>query len=445
MHILLTLALMFVGVWSSSVPARQARQSPPRTLVLTDAVLIDGTGAGPRPGMTLVIEGALLTQITDGFPSDVPDDAEVLDASGRFVVPGLFEAHTHLATNPSAAGYREEVESKLRAYLGRGITDVRDMAGDARVLAYLARQTSLGELPGPDIHYSALLAGPAYFGDPRIRAASRGAELGHTPWAHEVDEDTDLGALMQRVRGAGARGVKLYAEIDTALVPRIAAAAHQAGLGVWSHWILQPGRTRALDAVNGGVDVVSHAFMLMHDASPAERVSFEAVMDAANGAEMLDAMSERGTILDATLIAAAGLRAPPDWVEPSAFAAALVRAARAAGVLVAAGSDHPGDGETFGVHLEYGLLVRDAGFTPLEVIEAASRIGALACGLEDSRGTLEVGKEATFLVLAGDPVASVDALATPDLVVKRGVVFSGPELRESDGPVAPAKLREGAR
>lgn len=88
-----------------------------------------------------------------------------------------------------------------------------------------------------------------------------------------------------------------------------------------------------------------------------------------------------------------------------------------------------------GIHLEYGLLVREAGFTPLEVVESATRIGATALGVERSRGTLEVGKDATLLILDGDPTESVDALALPAFVIKRGVVYSGPNLREPRLPV----------
>ena len=67
---------------------------------------------------------------------------------------------------------------------------------------------------------------------------------------------------------------------------------------VWAHWVVTPGRTSALDVVDAGVDVVSHAFMLMHDASPAERVTFERVLTAAGGDELLDAINQLTEVIN---------------------------------------------------------------------------------------------------------------------------------------------------
>ncbi len=406
-------------------------------LVLTGLTLVDGTGAAPRSNACVVIRGSILAEVSTGPRGELPRGAEVVDAQGLFAVPGLMDVHTHLATDPNEDGFEDAVRAQLRELLGRGITDVRDMAGDGRVLADLASRTASGELPGPDVHFAALLAGPDYFGDPRIRAASVGVELGTAPWAHAVTDETDLAELMQTVDAFGARGVKLYAELGPELTARATSAAHEQGLKVWAHWVVAPGRTRALDVIRADVDVVSHAFMLMHDATPAERESSSAVVRAAGGEALFEEMERHGTILDATLIAAAGLRAPPSWVPPSRCAADVTRLAHAAGVRVATGSDHPGDGTLPGIHLEYALLVEDAGFTPLEVLEAATRISAEAIGIERTRGTIEAGKEATLLLLDADPSQAVAALAVPAFVVKRGVVYSGVELRASDAPVAP--------
>ncbi len=421
-------------------PAPAARGLAPageEVLVVTGVTLIDGTGAGAREDVTLEVRGGRLVRVVAGELPEVPAGARVLPGAGRFAVPGLFDVHTHLATDPGAPDHAAAVERQLRELLGRGVTDVRDMGGDGRVLAELARRTASGDLPGPDVHFAAILAGPEYFGDRRILAASRGVEPGTAPWAHAVTDETDLAELMAAVRELGARGVKLYADLGPELTGRVARAAREAELGVWAHWVVAPGRTRALDVVRADVEVVSHAFMPMHDATPEQRVSSAAVLEAAGGERLLDEMRARGTILDATLVAASGLRAPPDWVSPAACAADVVRAARAAGVEVATGSDHPGDGELPGIHLEYALLAGDAGLAPGEVLESATRVSARAVGVETSRGTLEVGKHATLLLLDADPRESVRALAEPAFVVKRGVVYAGPALRDPAADATP--------
>jgi len=181
--------------------------------------------------------------------------------------------------------------------------------------------------------------------------------------------------------------------------------------------------------------VVSHAFMLMFDAPPGERVSSERVMAAAGGDALFAAMRERGTILDATLIAATALPSRPGWVTAATAAADIVRTAHAAGIPIATGSDHPGDANRLAIHMEYNLLVESAGLTPLAVLEAATQVSAIALGIDDARGTLEVGKEATLLILDADPRASVEALETPLFILKRGTLYSGTNLRDQDAPV----------
>lgn len=427
------LVLIFVAPCSLTVAQEAEVQDEVR--VLTGATLIDGTGAAPQENVTLVIRGPLIEHIATEPLTDLPEGAEVVDLQGRFVVPGLIDAHTHLATNPSRDGYRAHTESTLRRMLGHGITDVRDMAGDGRVLAYLARQTYLGELPGPDIHFAAFLAGPGYFRDPRVQAASQGVELGQAAWAHHVTDETDLEALMEQIKGIGARGIKVYADISPALLEAITATAHTHGLNVWSHWVVQPRRTHALDAIQAGVDVVSHAFMLMFDAAPDERVSSERVIVAAGGETLFAAMREHGTILDATLIAATALPSRPGWVTAAQASADIVRAAHAAGIPIATGSDHPGNAEQLAIHMEYELLATEAGLSPLDVLESATRISARALGLGDARGTLEAGKEATLLILDGDPRESVAALAMPLFILKRGHLYSGSNVRDQEAPV----------
>src|SRR5439155_9632347 len=101
---------------------------------------------------------------------------------------GLIDSHVHLATSPN----RRYAEALLRRDLYSGVTTVRDMAGDARVLADLSRAALIGEIPAPDIAYAALMAGPAFFKDPRTVDSARGAVAGEVPWVRVVTPATDL-------------------------------------------------------------------------------------------------------------------------------------------------------------------------------------------------------------------------------------------------------------
>lgn len=413
----------------------RAAAQPDRVRVLTGLTLFDGSGGRPQQGVSIVITGEKVAEIAQGAPTEVPAGAETVDLSGYFCVPGLIDAHVHLATNPSREGYLGDTHTTLREFLGHGITDVRDMGGDGRVLAYLARQTLLHELPGPDIHFAAILAGPRFFADPRAASASQGCEVGTVPWAHIVRPDTDLDALMLQVKGLGATGVKLYASLGPDLTASVVEAARARDLMTWGHWVVAPRQTPALATVRAGMQVVSHAHMLMHDVGPAERASAERVLAGAGGATLFEEMVARGTILDATVVAALPLRTPPDWVRASDCAAHISKSAHAAGVLVATGSDRPAVDGVPAIHQEYSLLVNDAAFSPEDVLQSATRVSATAIGIHARRGTLQPGMQATMLLLQSDPRTSVQAWATPTFVIKRGVVYSGPNLRDSSATV----------
>jgi hypothetical protein len=110
-------------------------------LVLTGATVIDGTGAAPRTGMTLVLRDGIIAALHPDGAAPIPAGAEVRDARGQWVIPGLIDAHVHVATDPSGPDRRDRVERRLRNAVLGGVVAVRDMGGDARALADLrARQ-----------------------------------------------------------------------------------------------------------------------------------------------------------------------------------------------------------------------------------------------------------------------------------------------------------------
>jgi len=233
---------------------------------LTNITVIDGTGAPPRPGMTVLVrEGTIVGLFPTGSEA-VPATAAVSDLSGRFVIPGLIDSHVHLATDPSTGDRRALVEQRLRHALHGGITAVRDMAGDGRALADLARAALVGDIESPAISYSALMSGPSFFEDPRVRSSSRGVTVGSAPWARAVTAESDWPLAVAEARGTGATGIKLYAELPGELLPAITAEAHRQGMKVWSHATLVPARPS--QAVAGGVDALSHAGLLLWEVAP---------------------------------------------------------------------------------------------------------------------------------------------------------------------------------
>ena len=392
---------------------------------LANVAVIDGTGAPARTGMTLVVRDG---RITDLFPSGsrpLPAGVSVTDLSGRYIIPGLIDAHVHLATDPSGSDRRQAVETRLAHALRGGITAVRDMAGDARALADLARAALVGDIPSPAIYYAALMSGPEFFDDPRVQASSRGLTRGTAAWALAVTDTTTLPLAIAAARGTGATGIKLYAEVPPALIAAITAEAHRQGMKVWSHATLVP--AVPMDAVTGGVDVLSHAAQFLWQVE--QLPDFRQRMSAPYGAVRPDdpkllalfrAMAARGAALDATLYV---VRQREDAL---AFSAAIVRHAHAAGVAILAGTDAigaPADGPLPHLHDELELLVTKAGLTPLAAITAATLAPARALGIEATHGTIAIGKVADFVVLSADPAADIRNTRTIETTYRAGKAY----------------------
>ena len=451
--------------------ATPADTAAPARIVFEGVTLIDGTGAGPRSDMAIVVEGEEIVAVLPAGASgdERRDGAEVVDGSAWFAIPGLIESHTHVATMAD----RAQAEFILNRQLYGGITTARDMAGDVRSLMDLQRASLVKEIDAPDLYFSALMAGPDFFTDPRTVSSAAGETPGAVTWMQAVTAETDLVEAVTLARGTWATGIKTYAAIEGGLLAAIAGEARRQGIPVWAH--VHVGPARALEVARAGVRSMSHVCDVGSAAIPDDvfregqegrRTGF---VDVDLGDPAVDsvfaAMRRNGTVLDATLrivveigqrrmaaIDTVGARPPgeaadsarartgPDrppalpvdrrrrGVRPrceTADAMALTRRAYEAGVLIAAGTDGmtPPDSVFPALHDEIRLLNEDVGIPMLEVLMAASLHGAVALGMDDRIGTLEPGKHANIVFLGEDPLAGAESLRTVELTVKRGTLY----------------------
>ena len=406
------------------------------TFVLINATLIDGTGTQPRPGTTITVRDGLITAVS---PAEGPSPAagvHRIDLAGRFVVPGLIDAHVHLSNNPDPSG-------ALETLLHNGVTAVRDMGGDARTLAVLARDSQIGQIQGPSIFFSALLYGPDFLQDPRSRFSQRGMEPGTAPWSRVVTESADVTQVVAEARGTGATGLKLYSAVHPALLKAIVKEAHRQDLEVWSHSSIYP--SRPSDAVRAGVDVLSHAAGLYPEAFEQIPSSYtEAITNwfpvqdfgkDADGtpafADLFGEMARNGTILEPTLSPGptppgqgregqqahlARAAAQIDMEARNAWACDATRAAYRMGVRIAAGTDSNGSDD---VRREIQALVR-CGLDPLAAIASATTHAAAAIGIDATHGSIVAGMAADLLILDADPSLDVANLYRIDRVMKAG-------------------------
>ncbi|MDX1393918.1 MAG: amidohydrolase family protein [Gemmatimonadota bacterium] len=432
-----SVALLCGGVSAGTLAAPLTGQTPTGSgdLVITGTTVMDGTGAGPRSGATIVVQnGRIAAVVADG--SEVATAAlagasphEIIDAAGATVIPGLIDAHVHLATDPNADGWRERTERQLAELLAGGVTGVRDMAGDVRALRPLAEAVSRGEIPGPRIDFAAIVAGPGFFADPRVASSSAGVELGTAPWMRAVTADSDIPAIVAEAAATGASGVKAYALVDPDLLARIAAAAHAHGLRVWAHSTVFT--TRPSEAVAAGVDVLSHAAYLVWEGSPPTteyerrgRGDYLAVPpDHPAVTRALEAMAGAGTLLDATASLMTRIATRDDIGDLRRdWTFEVVRRAHEAGVAIVAGTDYPAaPGSAPSIHEELAVLVEDVGLSPMDALVAATRNAARAIGIESDYGTIETGKVANLVILDADPLADIRNARRIRLVVREGV------------------------
>lgn len=179
----LTLAIVLVGV------PRAAQPPAPGARAFTNITVVDGTGSPPRPHMTLVIRGARIDDLFEAGAKPLPTGAEVVDMSGRTVIPGLVEAHTHLE---EFSGSRARLVEELERMLYGGVVAIREMAADARVSGELNRAARLGLIAGPDIYFAAVMMGPHFRSMDGPGAAIGQAADGNPGWIQTVTPDTDI-------------------------------------------------------------------------------------------------------------------------------------------------------------------------------------------------------------------------------------------------------------
>ena len=405
--------------------------SPP--LVLTNVNLIDVRNETIRFKQTLVIDQDRIQRIVPAQEYQSIQGSREVDLTDHFIIPGLIDGHVHHATDPDSADNLRQTQQRLRELLKGGVTSVRDMGGDARVLAYLKRQAQLDQIPAPDIYHSVIIGGPEFFKDPRTVSSAKGHQAGQTHWMRSVTDSSNFEEVILTAKGINATGIKIYAEVSEKQIQKLRAAANKYGMKVWAHSYVGPAKPSEI--VNAKVDAISHAPDLAAEFIPKYKewrrknasVSDQIIKRAFESEgyrPLFTSMKQNNVVLDATLTV---FEQQKDRNKNTAtryqLAKELTKQAYQNGVKISAGTDAFSDlsGKDYPmIHYEMKLLVNDASLTPLAAIKAATLNNAEIIGKEKELGSIEVGKIANLVVLKDNPKDNIQATRKIAHVIKNG-------------------------
>jgi len=374
--------------WVLAVAAPTSPPAPVRTAV-THVTVIDVRSGLAKPDMTAVLFQGRIESVGPAAAAHVGRSARIIDGRGRYLIPGLWDMHVHEGDN----------ERALRLMLAAGITGVRDMGSDVEKLREARRRLRTGEWTGPRL----VFAGPMLEGPP--------SEAASDTWIVRTPEEATRAVKL--LASEGVDFIKVHDNLARDTYRAIADAARTSGLPFAGH---VSASTTPLEASNLGQKSIEHlefvpqpCRVLFEPAGPARSIPAECDDTALRA--MLQAFAANGTWLDPT-IGSFRYFAPEQW--PAIFAGfrALALPIRQSGVRILTGTDQSGYLEDKGdipgrsLHDELALLV-EAGFTPAEVLRAATLNAAVFLGLGDSLGTVEAGKVANLVLLEANPLQDI--------------------------------------
>lgn len=437
----------FVSILLACVLA--GAQESPKKLVLVGGMLLDGYDVPPLHHATILIEGNRIVKVGLSSQVAIPADAEVIDTSGRVMMPGLIDAHVHLQIlghgdymrwDPWIAknGLVERVaEISAKQLLNAGVTSAVDLGGTLKESLQVRDRINRGDIAGPRM----LVSGPWI-------TRSLGEGFYSTALENQILIDTpaQAAAAVDKLASAGVDVIKAYVNLGPTHYKAIVGAAHRHHLLVHAH-VYDPENVR--DAFEAGVDVLQHvgsAGVPTYDPALVKAI-------AVKGTPVVVTAAHRAFLFPATVDFPERLQDPQlkidfgqqIWQEVqnslqgfqrlSYFSTTdqEMRFSRSSlgqwidsNVTLGMGTDSgsPMNFHTESLWREMKAHV-DLGMSPQRVICAATRINAQILGKGSELGTIEPGKLADIIVVRGNPLFDIASLANVEIVIKDGRVFKG--------------------
>jgi hypothetical protein len=430
------------------------------SLAIVSVSVIDATGAPARSDMTVIVQNGHIVSLGSSAKVSVPKGVRILSGAGKFLIPGLWDAHVHALWDADRA------KQFLPLFLANGVTSVREMGGPMPAADQVRwrQRVAGGEVVAPDL----LVSGPFVDGPRPVYAGS--VAVADPPAARKAVDD---------LQGFGVDFIKVYSQIPREAYFALADEARKKQIPLVGHVPLQVDVGEASDV---GQTSVEHLMGVLLAASSRgddlknrllsganiNELNDELVdtFDPSRAADLFQRFVRNGTWQVPTLtirharpflaeLAAsgdprlqympkailAGWTSRDDPRQPGTAAALesrkrvyrkelqVVGMMNRAGVRIAAGTDTPNPFcfPGFSIHDELALLV-EAGLSPMEALQTATRNPALMTGRGADLGTVEKGKVANLVLLDANPLSAIRNTRKIDTVVLHGRVLSRTDL-----------------
>lgn len=402
-----------------------------RDVVIHAGSMIDGISRTPRKQVSILVKDDRIVEIRDGFVT--PAGVEVIDLSGKTVLPGFIECHDHISSSsdrkPMNRFTQTEGDAVIAATLNArrevemGFTTVRDLGSGPLTGPAMVRAIESGKIIGPRLWSSMQALGPT--GGHSDRANGMRPDISFEGRESSII-DGPLDAVI-RVRQHQRNGAKVIKIMPSGGVTSIGDDPH--------HMTMTPEEMRAVVATAHelGLKVAAHA----HGKKAIDQAVLSGVDSIDHGtyadAESYRLMKEHGTFLVPTLLVADAIyqqaRTAPDTLPPTVADKAIAvtptmigNAGRAfkAGVKLAFGTDQGATSDRMKAE-EFALLVK-AGLPPMDAIFTATRNAAELIGAPEDIGSLQKGRYADIIAVDGDPLADITELQRVQFVMKGGEV-----------------------
>jgi Amidohydrolase family len=424
----------------------QATAADEQTFVIENCSLFDSVSGTMLANQTIVAKGARIADVGTSASIEVPKDAMRIDGTGKYVLPGLIDAHVHLVHVLDFA--HVSGDEVLPLYLAAGVTAVRSTGDEVVAATTIARFAATHPQSCPKV----FTCSPLLDADPPI----------HRDVGRPITDPAKVPALLDDLALWNIRTVKIYAGTSRPVGKTIIDECHRRGLFVTAHL----GNYSAQDAVADGIDGLEHIWSVFNYAFPPQtdkQPGYRGRLDVNNPTceALVAELAKRKTYVDPTLAVFRNMILLPDVdsVKEHSDNALVPKRLREfwprylqqtgcpqggtleqrqsefkkyqeltgklhrAGVPLLVGTDAPEPQVTpgYALHQELEMLV-ESGLTPAEVLTAATQNNAIVLNEWEHRGSISIGKIADLVLLNSNPLADIRNSRKIELVIHEGII-----------------------